>query len=867
MKYSIKSLISLLITFGFIFSCAQAPQKFAEKKPALAKYSTVRLVSQGEKPITLGSGFFVDKDKIVTNIHVVAQSVDFFANFSNTEKTLSVEGVAAFDVKNNLVILKLSGEGSPLSIGDSNAVQKGESVSVIEYTDGKYKATTGTIDNILMSNDWFWMKVATPIEISGSPVLNDNGQVIGATVGYGDGSHSYVIPSNALKALLTKSNKSWESLTAWKKREHIRAEVQHSQGEQKYGAKKYKKAIADFDRAIELNAEHVRAYYKRGNTKHILENYVDAIEDYTDAIKINPQHARAYNNRGNSKIKLENYVDAIEDYTDAIKINPQHARAYNNRGSTKFILENYVDAIEDFTLAIKLNSEYANAYRNRGIVKCKMGDIESGQGDAEMAIQLYYEGFVDVGKSIQLRYRMDADAPVASIESKKGIMSTVCVINWSDGLRTGSGFFIGTDKIATNIHNIDNQGLVYVKLINNDSIWKVEEVSAFDVEHDLVVLKVSGEGRPLPLGDSDEVQKGIPVVTVGYPDGKYRVTTGNVHGIRNSDKWIGTTAETSKGNSGGPLLNGKGEVIGINTRLGTYSYAVPSNILKPLLAWTGPPEPLAQWQKRDQIRAIAYFGEGEDRYENEEYTKAIINFDDAILHNPKYIRAYNWRGRAKYRLGQSKAEQGNLAEAQKLYHAAIADFTQGIKIYPKFYYAFYNRGKAKRYLGESKAEQGNLAEAQHLYVAAINDFSHSIKIDPKYNIPFFQRGLTRTALGRSIANQGNITKVLPLYQAALYQAAIEDYTQAIQLFPKYAMAYNNRGWVKYLLGKSKVDQGDAAEAQQLYQTAIDDYTEAIKIDPQHVLAHYNRGNAKKALGQSNQAQKDFAKAKELESEE
>ena len=71
--------------------------------------------------------------------------------------------------------------------------------------------------------------------------------------------------------------------------------------------------------------------------------------------------------------------------------------------------------------------------------------------------------------------------------------------------------------------------------------------------------------------------------------------------------------------------------------------------------------------------------------------------------------------------------------------------------------------------------------------------------------------------------------------------------------------------MKYLFGKTKADQGDAAEAQQLYQTAINDYTQAIKINPQYVLAHYNRGNAKKALGQSDQAEKDFAKAKELES--
>ena len=279
-------------------------------------------------------GFFVDKDKIATSIQVVAQPGPVFVKLRDKETIFAVDGVAAFDIKNNLVILQLSGEGKPLSISDSDVVQRSDSVSVIGYSDEKYKATPGIIKNILKSNKWFWTKVATSKEISGAPVLNDNGQVIGATVGYGDGSHSYVIPSNALKALLTKSA-PLESLTEWKKREHIRAEVHQSQGEQKYAAKKYKKAIVDFDRVIELNPEHVRAHYKRGNSKFKLEDYVSAIKDYTHAIKLNPKHARAYNNRGNTKFKLENYVDAIDDLTHAIKLNPENAISYKNRGIVK----------------------------------------------------------------------------------------------------------------------------------------------------------------------------------------------------------------------------------------------------------------------------------------------------------------------------------------------------------------------------------------------------------------------------------------------------------------------------------------------------------------------------------------------------
>ena len=205
MKYRIITFLSLLVTLGFLLSCAQTPQQIAEKTLALTKDSTVRLVSRVGKSITLGSGFFVDKNKIATNIHVVARPGPVFAKLSEKETTLAVEGIVAFDVKNNLVILKLAGKGKPLSIGDSDAVQSDESVSVIGYLDEKYTATDGTIDSTQKSDKWFWIEAATSKESSGGPVLNSKGQVIGITVGYGDDSGNYAIPSNVLKALLAKT--------------------------------------------------------------------------------------------------------------------------------------------------------------------------------------------------------------------------------------------------------------------------------------------------------------------------------------------------------------------------------------------------------------------------------------------------------------------------------------------------------------------------------------------------------------------------------------------------------------------------------------------------------------------------------------
>ena len=517
-------------------------------------------------------------------------------------------------------------------------------------------------------------------------------------------------------------------MVEWRKRETIRAERHYSQGEQKSAAKDYKNAIAEFDKAIELNPEHVRAYYKRGRVKSNLNDYTGAIDDYTYVIKLNPEHVRSYSSRGAAKFRLG---ESKSDGRDAKKA--RHL---------------YQEAIDDWTQAIKIDPDYAHAYNNRSVGRCKLGDAESAQGDAEKAQRFYHEGIADYNKSIQLKYPED-DALIARIESKKGRASTVRVTCWSgvsSEIFVGSGFFVDTDKIATNIHVVRGPGPVFVKLMDKETIWEVVGVIAFDAEYDLVVLKLSGEGTPLSLGDSDVVQKGEPVVTVGYPGGKYKVTTGNVHGIRNSDKLLGITAESAKGNSGGPVLNSNGEVVGITTQLDYYSFAVPSNILKELLTRSVSPEPLTQWQKRNHIRAYVYHHEGENRFNAGDYAKAIINFDNAIQQNPKHIRAYFWRGQAKYSLGKSKADQGNVAEAQSLYQAAIDDYTLTLKINPEFALAYNNRGWTQHAFGESKASQGDVAEAQHLYQAAIDDYTHSIKIDPKYTFPYFYRGLTRMAL-------------------------------------------------------------------------------------------------------------------------
>lgn len=195
---------------------------------------------------------------------------------------------------------------------------------------------------------------------------------------------------------------------------------------------------------------------------------------------------------------------------------------------------------------------------------------------------------------------------------------------------TGSGFFVQPDKIVTNLHVIARPGPIFVKLSDDETIWMVEGVTAYDMENDLVILKIAGEGVALSLGDSDAARNGETVYAIGYPGGgEFTLTEGTIRSSRYKDKWLQTTADISKGNSGGPMLNGRGEVIGISTAVDeTYSYAVPSDALKALLSGSTEVEPLVKWYKQKRIRAYGYHQRGENKYNDKDYRGAIADLNE-----------------------------------------------------------------------------------------------------------------------------------------------------------------------------------------------------------------------------------------------
>ena len=149
----------------------------------------------------------------------------------------------------------------------------------------------------------------------------------------------------------------------------------------------HKRAIADYDKAIEINPQADGVYSNRGNAKRKTGDYQGAIVDYDKAVEINPQYAEAYYNRGVAKNELGNHQGAIVDYDKAVEINPQYAHAYNNRGIAKRALGDHHGAIADFDKAIGINPQHIMAYNNRGITNAALGDYQGAIADYDKAIE------------------------------------------------------------------------------------------------------------------------------------------------------------------------------------------------------------------------------------------------------------------------------------------------------------------------------------------------------------------------------------------------------------------------------------------------------------------------------------------------
>ncbi len=304
----------------------------------------------------------------------------------------------------------------------------------------------------------------------------------------------------------------------------------------------------------------------------------------------------------------------------------------------------------------------------------------------------------------------------------------------------GSGFLVGQNQVITSFHLIEGAAKGTATQVGKPTKYTIDGIVAVDKQNDLAILKAKVPAvEPLPLGDSDMVTIGEAVYVAGNPKGLEGTFSNDiVNSIREEDakKRFQMTTLISPGNSGGPVLNGKGEVIGISCitlQSGqNLNVAIPSNHLKELLARSGDVKPLGQ--DNQSISAETHLKRGYAKYRLDQYQDAIVDYDTAIGLKPDFANAYYFRGAAKRLLGE--------------YRDAIDDYDTAIDLKPDFARAYYSRGTMRGDLGE--------------HLIAIQNYNKAIDVKPDYAFAYLRRGIANYLLDRTWAAKKDWNTALEL---------------------------------------------------------------------------------------------------------
>jgi S1-C subfamily serine protease len=205
------------------------------------------------------------------------------------------------------------------------------------------------------------------------------------------------------------------------------------------------------------------------------------------------------------------------------------------------------------------------------------------------------------GKSIGDIYEQEGRGVVQVLSTS--VVSDDPFFGAQESRSSGSGFVIDkAGRIVTNYHVVQDAETVQVSFSGEDNVDA--RVIGVDPSTDIAVLQIDAQARALvtlPLGDSDTARVGDAVVAIGNPFGLERsVTAGIVSALQREitapngfaiDEVIQTDAAINHGNSGGPLLNADGQVIGVNAQIESETggnvgigFAIPINTVKEVVS-------------------------------------------------------------------------------------------------------------------------------------------------------------------------------------------------------------------------------------------------------------------------------------------
>jgi len=468
---------------------------------------------------------------------------------------------------------------------------------------------------------------------------------------------------------------------------------------------KLDEAIKELDTTISLNPKLYLAYFLRGMLYEGKKRYDEAIADYSKTIELHAfvgpyiQRARCYMYKGQA-------APALADFAKAEAMSPNNGDIYLNRAVLYFSLKQYDKAQQDIDKARKAGKKVPEEFAQK--VKEAAGGGGTSPGGTSGATEKEEGGVEKESKPQPPPPTTPGATTTPTAEGLPQLIKRVLpgvvkiyAYDISGNLAdTGSGFFINKQGwLITNHHVLENK--THAKAKVGKKLYPIKGVMAVSRKEkwDLALAQVDappGSYSVLPLAQTIP-EVGERIVVVGAPLGfEQSVSEGIVAAVRVVSQAdlpkipvLQVTAPISPGSSGGPVLNLKGEVVGVISFLFPHgqnvNFAIPVEYVRKLEAAS--PQPLAKVMlDQETIQAQAFYEYGKKQYNAGNYEEALAAFKKAVQLYDKYARAYNYLGLTYRKLKKYR-------EAEKAYVTAV-------KLNPRSAVYVYNLGFLY-YLAES----------------------------------------------------------------------------------------------------------------------------------------------------------------------
>lgn len=328
--------------------------------------------------------------------------------------------------------------------------------------------------------------------------------------------------------------------------------------------RQFEQAADDFSAVIRLNPKVAGYYDNRLTALRELGRYREAIADANQSIRLASNSSFPYRSRALIYDAMGKPREAIEDFSRALSLSPNDTGLLIDRGKILAKAGRDRQAVDDFTSALAIDQSAYAALRERGLANKRLGNVDDAVKDLLLYTRIdprdseVSAALSDLGKSGQVAQLPQTSNPKGSEQGAD-----------HDEKWSGSGFFVSSDgHLVTNAHVVEGCKSLTITHGLNPPISA--RVLAKDTANDLALVLTPTKAEKFALIRVG-AKVGEDIAAFGYPLLGLLATSGNftrgnissVAGLGDDTRYLQITAPIQKGNSGGPVVDQSGSVLGV----------------------------------------------------------------------------------------------------------------------------------------------------------------------------------------------------------------------------------------------------------------------------------------------------------------